>query len=135
MVEPDQYIAAQPGLTLLEWHSTAEISEEPIIAWMIPGDVKRRSASDTVHFHPWPATLTGWHRPGEVLCAIKLPDGRVYEPGHHWHEDIQAWKVAERKRWDRQRAKHENRQSHRKSETLKDLLEMETIPDQEKDER
>jgi hypothetical protein len=106
----DQYIPAQPGMTLaILFTGRQSVCLEPIIAWLIPGSQKRMEASNAAASSLWPVTPSNQYL---NLHAIVFPDQRVFEPGGEWHTDATAWveaKAEQRRRRNATRGEAERR--------------------------
>jgi len=86
----------------------------PIVAWMMLGSDRledmRKSFRDhcnkgtpeespyfdfmailSNHTTPWAVTVDGVLMPGNATAAVVFPDGKVFEPGHHWHDSVEHW--------------------------------------------
>ena len=88
----DKYIPAQPGLRYVELdNATGKQRLEPLVAWLVHGSDKEKEIDDGSQFGLWPVTPGGAQKPGMYIAAILFEDGRVYEPGHDWHVDLEAW--------------------------------------------
>jgi hypothetical protein len=129
----DRYIAAQPGLMLVvrdycESEDQRKLLLEPLIAWLIPGSA-RRTAEHPRHNpfdeyyldRPWPVTPSDYWTPGEYVHAIVYPDGRVYEPGHGWHNNLSDW---ERATWDREHGEHDEEEEESDQEWQRALKQL-----------
>jgi hypothetical protein len=48
---------------------------------------------------PWAVTVDGILMPGNATAAVVFPDGKVFEPGHQWHDSVEHWvNVVEQRR-------------------------------------
>jgi hypothetical protein len=93
MDKQDRYLAAHPGLLWVSLtNDTGQPYSEPIVAWMMPGTDRGEEIDDAAAFGLWPVTLSGPFKPGSQLGAVLFDNGKVYEPGHHWHDSITAWR-------------------------------------------